>query len=804
MPRAGAGWYQRSAKPYLPYVGHITRGVVRLDDGSLLAMWRLRGVPHELAAPSERNAAARALNAIWRGIADDNVSVAAHLVRHKVTAPHAAPVFRNDFARRFSAAYRDRVLLDQIYRNDWLLSVIVSPRTVPVGSKKFRSGIMRALARFKKIDPAEVADISTIEEIAAQIEQDLAAYHLVRLGVRPAAGRLFSEIAEALRLILTARFEPVPLVNGPLGNSVYTDQVVFERRIHRILPPGVDDESHDGPGVRWSVIFGLREYMEKTTPAMLDEVLRLDMPLVLSQSLGFMSRARAVSALDLKRSQMKAAGDPATKQRKQLKRAANEVGGGRAVRGSHHFSLAVGADTYPDLVANAPVARTALANSGVVVVPETAGNEAAYFAQLPGNTYWRTRPASISSRNFADLAGFGAFPSGEPEGRWGPALITFKTTAGTAYDFVPHVEGDVGMTAIFGRITSGKTVLLMTLLAMFDQCLGKDGVVFFFDKDRGGELLVRAVGGAYLEVRSGEPSGWAPLRGLSNSPADLQFLGRLTRAMILSDGLGPIPAEDHGRIARGIASIMRKPIHIRSFAGVRQYLGWRDPLGAGPRLEPWCRGREFGWFFDGDRDDVNVSARMIGTDLTKILDQPTLVALGAQYQMYRWRSVMDGRRAVIALDECRAYLLHEQFQTDTEDFILTARKNEAIVILCTQQPEHLLKGTFGPTVVNQCMTKIFFRNPDADEKVYRDKLFLTEGEFTAVKDGMPPGSRQFLLKRDSGSAIIDFDLSPLSEFVEILSGRAKTVREAERLREEHPEDWVDKFMSRNREKEAAD
>ena len=64
--------------------------------------------------------------------------------------------------------------------------------------------------------------------------------------------------------------------------------------------------------------------------------------------------------------------------------------------------------------------------------------------------------------------------------------------------------------------------------------------------------------------------------------------------------------------------------------------------------------------------------------------------------------------AVISLDECKAYLLHEEFREETEDFLLRDRKNNAVIILVTQQPEHLLDGTFGPTMVNQCFTKISF------------------------------------------------------------------------------------------------
>ena len=86
---------------------------------------------------------------------------------------------------------------------------------------------------------------------------------------------------------------------------------------------------------------------------------------------------------------------------------------------------------------------------------------------------------------------------------------------------------------VFGRITSGKTTFLMTLLAMFDQCIGENGIVFFFDKDRGGEISVRAVGGSYLVVRAGEPSGLAPLRGLANIPVDRDFLARWLKGLIL-------------------------------------------------------------------------------------------------------------------------------------------------------------------------------------------------------------------------------------------------------------------------------
>ena len=789
MLRGSSGWAERSAEAYLPYLGHVAPGAVLLNDSSLLAMGRLRGVPHELASAAERNAGARFLNGLWRNIADDTVTIGAHLVRHQQVEGLPGAVFHNQFAASLDQAYRGRVLQDRLYQNDWYLSVVVAPR-MPAGGQATGRQLNKALARFRKHGGAvDAFSLVSIEDLWTALARSLEGYDLQRLGLREQGGVLFSEIAEALRLILTGDYLPVPLLSGPLGNCIYTDRAIFGRYAYEIRSPG---------GSRYGAIFGLREYMAATHPGLFDALLPLPMSLVLSQSFGFLARPDALGKLSLKANQMIAAGDKAASQIEGLGAAQDQLASGEFVMGSHHLSLAVYSDSLPELERLAGMARSELANAGAVVARESLGMEAAYFAQLPGNLDWRTRPGAIGSRNFSHLANFGAFPQGAHEGRWGPAMIRFRTTAGTAYDFIPHVD-DVGMTVIFGRIGSGKSTFLMTLLAMFDQCLGDNGIVFFFDKDRGGELLVRAIDGAYLVVRSGEPSGLVPLRGLADNPADRQFLVRWIKALIQLDGHGALPPEDDARLARAVAAMMRLPVRLRSLEGLRQFLGWRDGRGAGARIERWCRGASLGWAFDGERDEVDIAARMVGFDLTAILGNPEVVNPAAQYLLYRIRSVIDGRRAVISLDECKAYLLHEQFREETEDFLLRGRKNNSVIILVTQEPEHLLEGTFGPTMVNQCFTKVFFRNPTADEEVHRGKLFLTEDEYRAIREDMLPGSRQCLIKRESGSVIVDFDLSAMPEFVAVLSGRANTVRFAERLRAEHGTDWVAEFQRRHRE-----
>ncbi|MGA8756673.1 MAG: hypothetical protein WB611_10120, partial [Stellaceae bacterium] len=113
-----------------------------------------------------------------------------------------------------------------------------------------------------------------------------------------------------------------------------------------------------------------------------------------------LSRSMAVSKLDLRKNQMAAAGDKARSQMQDLPEAQNRLMNGEFEMGSHHFSLGVYADNLADLDDNIGLARARLAEAGAIAVPETLGIEAAYWAQLPGNLDWRTRPAVVSSLNF--------------------------------------------------------------------------------------------------------------------------------------------------------------------------------------------------------------------------------------------------------------------------------------------------------------------------------------------------------------------------------------------------------------------
>ena len=786
-----AGRSERVAGKYLPYIGHVGPQTVLLESGALLAMAHIEGTPFELADHGARNARLRLLNTLYRNIADDNVAIHTHLVRHADLAPDAPRIFRSKFGAALDTAYRKAVIGNRLYRNDYFISLVISPRSVlGTGFGNFRS-------KFGRKFP-EIADglARELEDQWFVIANGLEGFNLRRLGVYERDGIMFSEIAEALRLIITGRQMRVPVVSGHLGDSIYTDRVICGRR-------GIEIRAPDK--ATYGTIFSFREYPAKTRPGMLNTLLSAPFPLVLAQSFSFVTRAQAQDKLSLKSAQMVGAQDKATSQIAGLDEASDALASNEFVMGAHHLSLAVYGDTLADVEDRAGRARGRLADSGAVVVEERLGLEAAFWSQLPGNVQWRTRPGVINSRNFAGLSSFDNFPAGQISGHWGRPIARFRTDGGTAYDYVPHVV-DVAMTIIFGPIGSGKTALLMFLLAMFEQSMieqnrqsGTRGSVVFFDKDRGGELLVRASGGTYLELRRGEASGMSPLRGLQNTEADKDFLRGWIIALIQSDGKGSLNPDDEKRLERAISRQLSMPVEMRCIAGLREFLGHSDPLGVGPRLEKWCRGNALGWAFDGDHDDVNIDEAITGFDMTQLLEHDEVCAPAGAYLLYRVTQILDGRRVVLSIDEFRFYLKNEQFAAVVDNLLLTVRKSNGAVFLALQMPEHILESPLGPSIVAQCQTKIMYPSPTADREIYITGLKCTEGEYRAVREDMAVGKRRFLLKREQGSVICEFDLSKMRDYIAVLSGRANTVRFAEKLRNtlgNEPGRWLPEFMQR--------
>ncbi|EKY29715.1 type IV secretion/conjugal transfer ATPase, VirB4 family [Brevundimonas diminuta 470-4] len=501
----------------LPYARHASDHIVTLDSGALMIAFELQGAAFETADPRDLNDWHVKLNQTWRNLADDRLAVWHHIVRREVQ-PEVMGGFRSDFARDLSQAYEARLGGRRLFVNELFVTLVLHPGRDP-GDRA--AALMRRLQTARRQD-TEVApeQIKRLEDAARDLEQYLGRYAPRRLGLYQHGDIWCSEPMELVRLVLTGRPGRVPIVYGHLGSAVHTVRVIFGREIL---------ELRDVDGGRYAGVLAIKEYPASTRPGLWNALLSAPFGFVMTQSFAFLSKAAGRSVMERKQNQMVSARDRAASQIDGLSDALDDLVSNRFVLGEHQASVLVYGDTPAALADHLSKARAHLADSGLVVAREDLGLEAAFWSQFPGGFARRTRPAAITSRNFAALAPFHAYPVGKPHGNhWGSAVATLRTTAGSPFYFNFHV-GDLGHTFICGPSGSGKTVVQNFMLAQLERF---DAQQLFIDKDRGAEIFVRACGGTYLALRNGVPTGFAPFKALEPSPANRAFLSRLVRTLV--------------------------------------------------------------------------------------------------------------------------------------------------------------------------------------------------------------------------------------------------------------------------------
>jgi type IV secretion system protein VirB4 len=293
--------------------------------------------------------------------------------------------------------------------------------------------------------------------------------------------------------------------------------------------------------------------------------------------------------------------------------------------------------------------QSAFTELGVIAVREDVNLEPAFWAQFPGNFRDIARRALISSGNFAGMASLHNFPVGQPTGNhWGPAITVLETTSAGPYYFNFH-QGDLGNFTVIGPSGSGKTVVLGFLLAQAQKVNPR---TVYFDKDRGAEIFLRALGGRYDVLRPGQATGLNPLL-LADEPINRRFLNDWTVKLITGQG-GTLDAEDLARIAEAVDANYAQPPEyrrLRYFAELFRGRGRPNAADLASRLAPWHSGGDYAWLFDNEADALDLETRTIGFDMTQILDDPAARTPAMMYLFHRVEQRLDGQPTIIVIDE---------------------------------------------------------------------------------------------------------------------------------------------------------
>ncbi len=777
-----------SPEAFIPYVRHLNETTIALESRSLMVMIALEGVSFETADALDLNALHRDLNTLYRNIADERLALWTHLIRRR-DSDYPDGTFATPFSTALNDKYRERMVREDLFRNDLYLTVLWSPARDPADkAAKLLSRLRRAKHGGFELDEEA---LKQLQDKVLDVTAGLKRFEPRALCLYDQDGMLFSEPSEVLHQIVGGRRERVPLTEGRIASAIYSDRIIIGRETIEIR--------HEA-ATRFAGMLSFKEYPARTRTGMLDGVLTSPFELMLSQSFSFVSKADARVIMGRKQNQMVSSGDKAASQIDELDDAMDDLESNRFAVGEHHLSLSVFASTVKELTDNLAKARANLTNGGAVVAREDLGLEAAWWAQLPGNFRYRARSGAITSKNFAALSPFHSYPIGQKDGNeWGPAVALLKTASGSPYYFNLHF-GDLGNTFMCGPSGAGKTVIVNFMLSQLEK---HDPHVVFFDKDRGADLYVRAAGGTYLPLKNGVPTGCAPLKALDLTAENKVFLARWVGKLVGS-GTRELTVTELRDIADAIDGLADLPVDRRTIGALRTFLNNTDPEGIAARLRRWERGGPLGWVFDNVIEDIGFgdfggSGKFIGYDMTDFLDNEEIRTPLMAYLFHRVEQLIDGRRIIIVIDEFWKALQDEGFRDLAQNKLKTIRKQNGLMLFATQSPRDALISPIAHTIIEQCPTQIFLPNSRGSHADYVEGFKLTEREYELIARELSVESRRFVLKQGHNSVVAELDLNGFDDELAILSGRTANVELLDAIRAEvgnDVKDWLPIFQQR--------
>ncbi len=781
---------------YIPFGTHIAPNVIKLRrSGDYVATWRLDGIAFETQDPADVSASKEALVNLLRGLNGGKLALWSHKLRRQVHERLDAE-YENAFAQRLADDYAGTFDQHRQMRTELYLTVVYRPNVgaIPNIFGNLFGGNRRTLDDIRARDREALDDLA---DVAKMVEKALDAYSPQRLTTFERGPVVYSGMLSFFGYLVNGVWEDIPLRRASIDQYLPTSRLHFgdnNGRVQIVHPSGQ----------RFAGLLDIADYPKWTESGIGNAVLYADYEYIETQSFSILNRRDAQSALERQRGQMHAAEDASESEIAEITEALDDLVAGQIEVGEYHYSLAILSEDQQSLGKAMSDARAAMQDQAgfkmsiIDVVPE-----AAWFAQLPGNWNLRPRAAMLTSRNFAGLSPFHNFATGKRTGNpWGEAVALFQTPSGQPFYFNFHVspagrnvEGEAlaGNTFICGTTGSGKTVLQTALLSFSMKFRNLRAVCF--DKDRGMEIGLRALGGEYRALERGEPTGFNPFQ-MEATEENIQFCERLVRLL----AGGELSARQENEISQAVRTVMGDHVRreVRCLSLISQNLAVSGEESLQDRLRKWLRGNTLGWVFDNDADTLNFGAsRIFGFDYTEFLDDPEIRTPVMAYLLHATEALIDGQPFIYIMEEFWKPLTDEHFSDFALDKQKTIRKQNGLGVFVTQSPSDVLGHRIGKTMVEQSVTQIYLPNPRADRDDYVDGFKLTEAEYEVIRH-LGETSRTFLVKQGSKAAICCFDLSGMTDLLKVISGTTENVARLDQIRAVHGDDpaaWLPIFLS---------
>jgi len=789
LPREGIANSEYEASKFFKYLRHWNDNTILTSDHCLIQVVKVVGFSFETADDEDLDIKKALRNTLFKGMNAPNIGLYFHIIRKKqqsypegyvnIDMPKGFPSFLDQaWVHRFEGK--------EEYVNQLYVSIILNSQTIDsvfhailnkFGGEK-NTGLKTLQDAYDQLEEATGRVVNTLQEYGPSV-----------LGIERTKTACYSEILEFFAMIPNLlQSGRVMYTPDDLSRYVSNSRLYFGSK-------SIESKNLDGSS-RFAGIVSIKEYGQKTWPGILDTFLQSPFEFIITQSYRFANRQTAIAKMQLQQNRMVQSGDKAVSQIVEINEALDQSMSGVIGFGQHHLTVMCISRDLKRLENYLSIASVELTNTGGIGVRERVNMEPAFWGQMPGNFDYIVRSSTVNTLNLASFCSFHNYPLGKAKNNyWGDAVTVLETTSGTPYYFNFHLR-DVGHTTIIGPTGAGKTVLMTFLCAQAQKFRCR---LFFFDKDHGAEIFLRALNGNYTAIDPGQPCGFNPLK-LPDTSENRSFLLDWMKSLVSVNG-EVVTAEEVSLLAKAIIGNYNLDPKDRKLSNIAPFLGLEGPGSLAGRLAMWHSEGSHSTVFDNDEDTIDFTKAVVfGFEMGELLKDKVSLSPVLLYLFQRINMSLDGTPSMLVLDEAWALIDNPVFAPKLKDWLKVLRKLNAFVVFATQSVEDASKSTISDTLIQQTATQIFLPNLRATE-AYRTVFMLSEREYALIKT-TDPGSRYFLIKQGHDAVIARVDLSGMGDIVSILSGRAETVVILDEVRKQYGEDpaiWLPKFGARVRE-----
>lgn len=781
---------------HIPFAYLEEHDLVRTVQGDYMAVLKVEGLSDDTLEDEQLNFQHTLRSKLFSTLSEPRFAIYHTVIRSKVQAPFTGsdeiPVLQH-----LQQAYQNQFQTRPLFENGLYLAIVLKG-----GASKSNRVVSRIRHWFgqvshslnqAQVEMARQEAIKTLNEVVLRFVAALEPYKVRPLRKIHSKNGFFSEQLQFFSQILNWEADPILAVESNIASYLPKKRLFFGNK-------AIESQGNTDQDSRFAAMLSLKEYPDHTCPGMLDDLLRLPIEMVITQSFAFQHRQKSREDIELQLRRLRQSRDPDHKGAEQLQQALGSVVSGEIGFGYHHLTVMVLADDLIQLEKLVAEVTKRLSESGIVAVRERLNLEAAFWAQFPGNFRYIVRQMPITSANFASLCSLNNDPPGQKSGNhWGEAVALLRTRANLPFYFNFHPPGsDVGHSLILGMTGSGKTLLTCFLIA---SAMKYGTRVFYFDKDYGAEAFMRSMGASHSTPGVGISAGLNPLQ-LPDTPQNRRFLTSWLSSLVTAFG-EKLDSEDMVLLQKAIRlNYEVLSFEQRTLANLAEALGRPGPGTLRSRLDQWQGDHALSEFFGASEDHLKLDGRCYCFEMGHLMKRGNQQALPSVllYLFHRIELALEQNSSntptIICLDEAWALLDNPLFAEGIKNWLKTFRKRNAIVLLLSQELADITHSTVSASLNAETITKIFFPDPSPLQEVYRDIFHLSEREIHLLREHSV-NKRYFLVKQPNQSAWVSLDLSHMKEWMKLLSGNQGTITMLHRLMAEcgeNPDNWLPRYL----------